>query len=59
MSTKWTIKHEILWQILLLCPLSIVLLLMLVSFFVNHPFWGAAGFIGIFLCGGVFLWKCT
>jgi hypothetical protein len=58
MCAKWTVKHEIMGQLLwFLLPLLWLVAMMMVFSFINHPYWSAVGFIGVVLGGGVYIWK--
>jgi hypothetical protein len=58
MGTKWTVKHEIMGQLLFLYfPLLAAVVGVIFPFSLNHPYWSIVGFVGVVIVGGVFLWK--
>jgi hypothetical protein len=58
MCAKWTVKNEIMGQLLFLYfPLLAAVVSMIFPFSFNHPYWSIVGFVGVVIVGGVYLWK--
>jgi succinate-acetate transporter protein len=57
MCAKWTVKHEIMGQLLWFFFPVLAVCIAVLPFSYNHPYMSIAGYIGLFVIGGVFLWK--
>ena len=58
MGTKWTVKHEIIEQLLwFLLPFLWFVAMMVVPFFIDHPYRSRVVFTGVVIGGGIYIWK--